>query len=117
MRQVGIDLQAHITVLAVSLIIHRPELVGSALHVALAESFVDASLGFSLESHGPNVLVVIVAVRNRLLEDGWIGGHPPQSILLDQSPQLATGDQIATGVVQPDGLAKGCRTVSENCSS
>jgi hypothetical protein len=50
-----------------------------------------------------------LAADNGLLEDRGIGGHPPQSIFLDQSPQFATEDQIAPGVVQPDGLAKLCQ--------
>ena len=64
---------------------------------------------FSLKGHGPNVLVVIVALCNRLFEDGWIRGHPSQSIFLDQTPQFAADDQIASDVVQPDGLAEGCQ--------
>ena len=40
----------------------------------------------------PNVLVVIVALHNRLFEDGWIRGHPPQAILLDHAPELAAGE-------------------------
>ena len=105
-RQVGIDLQADISIFAVRPVVERPELVGGALHVALAEGFVDGLGTFALKRHGPNVLVVIVAVRNRLLEDGWIRGHPPQSILLDQAPEPAAGDQIPPDVVQPDGLAE-----------
>jgi hypothetical protein len=31
---------------------------------------------------------------------------PPQPILLDQSPEFATDDQISADVVQPNALAK-----------
>jgi XFP N-terminal domain len=103
-RQVGIDLQADISIFAVRPVVERPELVGGTLYVALAEGFVDCINAFSLTRHGANVLVVIVAVRDRFLEDGWIRGHPPQSILLDQTPEPAAGDQIPPYVVQPDGL-------------
>src|SRR5208282_4781824 len=88
-RQVGIDLQADISILAVCLVVKRPELVGGALHVALAEDFIDFLSAFSLKGHGPNVLVVIVALCNRLFKDGWIRGHPAQSIFLNQTPEFA----------------------------
>ena len=83
-RQVGIDLQADISILAVSPVVERPELVGGALHVTLAEGFVDCLGAFSLKRHGPNVLVVIVALRNRLFKDGRDSRsspavHPPRS--------------------------------------
>src|ERR1051326_7674876 len=105
MRQVGIDFQTHIAIPPVRPIINGPELVGRALHVSLAETFVNHVWALSVESHGPNVFLVKLTADNGLLEDGWIGGHPPQSIFLDQSPQFPTEDQIAPGVVQPDGLS------------
>ncbi len=106
MRQVRINLQAHISVFAISLIVDKPELVSGALHVTQDESLVDIRGVLSLERQGPNVLVVSVATGNRLLEDGWIRCHPAQSVRLDQSAELAAGDQIASDAVQPDGLAE-----------
>jgi len=76
-----------LTVLAIRLVVERPELVGGALHIALAEDFVDGLGTVSCKRRGPNILVVVVAVRNRLLEDGRIRGHPSQSILLDHTAQ------------------------------
>src|SRR6185503_14527695 len=58
MRQVWIDLQTHISFPRVSLIVHGSELVGRALHVALAESFVNHLWALSVESHSPNVFLV-----------------------------------------------------------
>ena len=109
MRQVWIDFQTHISIPRVRLIVHGSELVGCALHVALGESFVNHLGALPLEGHGPDVLLIILAAGNGLLEDRWIGGHAPQSIFLDQPPQLATEDQIPPGVVQPDRLAELCQ--------
>src|SRR6185369_2141941 len=106
MRQVRIDFQTHISIPRVRLIVNGSELVSRALHIALAESFVNHLWALPVESHDPNVLLVILAADDGLLEDRGIGGHPAQSIFLDQSSQFATEDQIAPGVVQPDGLAK-----------
>ena len=53
-----------------------------------------------------NVLVVYIAFRYRLLKDGWIRGHPSQSILLDQTSKLAACDQITSYVVEPNGLTE-----------
>ena len=65
----GIDLQADISVFAVHPVVEMPELVDRALHVALAERFIDCFGAFSFTDHSPNVLVVIVALYNRLLKD------------------------------------------------
>ena len=65
MRQVGIDFQADVAVFAISRVVDRPELVGGALYVALAEALVDCLGALSLKGHAPNVLVVIVAIRDR----------------------------------------------------
>jgi hypothetical protein len=53
-----------------------------------------------------NILVVNIAFRYCLLEDGWVRGHPRQSIIVDQTPKLATGEQITADVIQPDGLTE-----------
>jgi hypothetical protein len=99
---VRIDLQTNISIFSFSLVVQRPELIGGALNVPLADSFIDFLDAFSLKHHGPNILIVIMAARNRLLKDGWIRGHPPQSVLLNQPPELAADDQIASDVVEPN---------------
>src|SRR6185437_4715234 len=95
-----------ISIAAIGLVIQRSELVGGALHVVLAEGFIDGDHFFSLKSHGPNVIVILMALYNRLLKDGGIRGDPSQTILVNQTPKLSTGDQIASDVVQPDGLTE-----------
>jgi hypothetical protein len=39
-----------------------------------------------------------------LVEDGGIAGDTMHAIFLHQSLELTAGDQIATNVIQPDGL-------------
>jgi hypothetical protein len=68
-RQVRIDLQADISIFAISPVVERPELVGGALNVSLAEGFVDCLSAFSAKRDGTNVFVVIVAVRNRFFKN------------------------------------------------
>lgn len=101
-----IHFQADISIVAIGLVIQRPELVRGALHVVQAEGFIDDDRFFSLKGHGPNLLVILMAFYNRLLKNGGIRGHPPQAILFNQASKLSTGDQIAPDVVQPDGLTE-----------
>ncbi len=57
-------------------------------------------------SGGANVLVVEVALRDRLLEDRGIGGLAGQVVLADQPGLFAVLQHVAPQVVEPDALAK-----------
>ena len=106
MRQMRVDLKADISIPAVGFFIHRSELVGSALHIVPAESFI-YFLGVSFFKRCiPDILIVNMAFNDRLLKDGRIRGHPAQPVFVDQTSKLAAGDQVPPDVVQPDGLAK-----------
>ena len=83
---------------------HRSEDVARRPHVAHRQRFEDLSRSLPLGAQGPDVVVVDVAPRHRLLEDGGIGRHPAETVLLDQPRQLAGGDEVPGDVVVPGAL-------------
>lgn len=102
----GVPREGGIFIFAVSLVLCGLQLVSDTLRVTHTEAFADCLDALSLKRQSPNVLVVVVAARSRLLKNGWVRGLPPQSILLDQTPQLSAGDQVTPNVVQPEGLPR-----------
>src|SRR5947207_655333 len=52
------------------------------------------------------LLVVAVALRDRLLEDGRVGGDADNGVVLHLPLELAGLEQVAREVVDPDALAE-----------
>ena len=57
-------------------------------------------------SQGVQQIVVQLAARDGLFEDGGIRSHAAQAIFVDQALQFAAGEQVAADVVQPHRLAE-----------
>ena len=51
-------------------------------------------------------VVIVTASSDRLLEDGWIRREPADTVLVDQTLQLAADEEVAMNVVEPDRLAE-----------
>ena len=100
----GRHLQADVTVAPVRLVVHAAKQVGGVLDIPdrqllVQRRGVDRGGARRVEEVG-----VIRAAGDRLLEDGGVGGHPADAVLLDQPLQLAAGDQAAPDVIEPDRL-------------
>ncbi len=54
-----------------------------------------------------DLVVVLGALGDRLLEDGGVAGHAGDVVLGDQALQLTAGQQLAADVVEPHRLALG----------
>ena len=104
--QVRVDFKAHIPVLAAGAIIERAELVRGHLHIFDGQRFEDFLYRFALPLQLLDVLLIIRAVGDSLLENRRVRGHAAQAVLLDEPPQPAAGHQITMDVVQPDRLAE-----------
>ncbi len=49
--------------------------------------------------------VVIAAVADRLLEDGWVGRDAAKAVFICQLFQAGLGDEAAGEEIEPNGLA------------
>src|SRR5262249_12469555 len=93
-------------VVAAGRVVDRPEDVRGGADVGDRERLEDRGRVLPGGSGGADVLVVQLGLGDRLLEDGRVGGHPAQAVLLDQTLQLGTLVQIAANEVVPDALAE-----------
>jgi len=106
MRQLRGNLQAHKPVAPIQPIINGPEEVCSTPNVFHGERFVDILDVFTLEHHRANVVVIVVAARNRLLKNRWIGSQAADSILIDQPLDFSIVKSITPEKIEPDALTK-----------
>src|SRR5262249_28118276 len=74
-------------------------------HVRLGEPEEDLARVVDRLQALPQLLVVVVAVRDRLLEDRRVRGHPGDGALVDQLLQAAAVHELAREGVDPDRLA------------
>ena len=100
--QVGIHLDRHETVDAVRPIPHGPEHVARTLDVLDRQREEHLLRIVRVLELGAELLVVPVAGRERLLEDGRIGRDPDDGVLLDEALQLARFEHLARERVDPD---------------
>ncbi len=100
--QVGGDFEADVAVVAVGLVVDRLEGVERGLDVGDGERLVDRVDPVPFADHHLDVVVVFLALADRLLEDARVGGHPAEAVLLDQAGQLAGVEHLAADVVEPD---------------
>src|SRR5690606_11085901 len=102
--QLRVDLDRHVAVEAVALVVDRSQdrervldVLGDELPVALLDRRVSCEQLAEL-------VVVVAARRHRLLEDGRVRGDAAHAAL-DTTAQLAAGDPAALQVVEPRALA------------
>src|SRR5207302_660952 len=85
--------------------VHLLQDVGCVLDVANRDLFV-YSLGIEF---GPiqlrEFVGIVVAARDRLLEDRRVRSDPGQSVLIDMALEFAAGDKTAANVIEPYGLS------------
>src|ERR1051325_1876977 len=84
----------------------RSEVVSGALdicHRQLAENRADAAAVFRQLA---NVIVISAAVRKSFFEDGRIGGHALQAVLLDHALKFAARQKFAAQKIEPERLTE-----------
>jgi hypothetical protein len=103
-RQVGVDLQRDVAVVAVGLVIDGAQDVGRGLDVLDGDGLVDGArvLGGQTGDLG----VVLLAAEDGFLEDRGVGGHPAQGVFLHHAGQFTTLDELALDLVEPDAGAQ-----------
>ena len=108
LSEIGGDLETDVAVRPVQPLIDRLQRVGRVLDVLNRERLIglgDARAGPALEK-SQELRVVGIAMRDRLLEDGRIGGHAGDAVFLDEPLQPTFLEEAAVDKVQPGGLAK-----------
>ena len=105
-RQIGRDLEADETVIAVQAVVNRAQHVGGVL---------DVLDGDRLEQVGDGAVarlqrltdraVILVRTADRLFEDRGVRRHALDAVGIDQRLEVALGDEAAGEEVQPDRLA------------
>ncbi len=100
------QLQAHETVGTGGALVHRTQCVGRSPDVGDGQAQEDlVGILHPVVEQLVDLLVVVGAVGDRLLEDGGVAGHAGDVVLGDQPSQLRPGDQLAADVVEPHRLA------------
>ena len=101
----GENLDADVTVFVFRLLVDGLEHVGGGLDVFDDQAEHDLFVGLAVIDQFAQGIVVVAAAADRLLEDGGVGGHADDSVLLDHSLQFSGGHQTAPDVIQPDAGA------------
>jgi len=100
------DLQADIAVVAAAGFVYRQQQVARGLDVGDRQRL-EAPLGIRLAGlEARQVVGVMRAVGECILEDRRIRGHARHPVFGDQLRQRAVADQVARQVVQPEALAE-----------
>ena len=111
MREVRVDLPRDVTILAGAAVPHRAEQVARVLDVVLRQVEEDLlGVGQLLEALA-QLLVVGVALRDRLLEDRRVRRDPGDRVLVHHPRELAALEQLPREVVDPNALAEGLELV------
>jgi hypothetical protein len=80
--------------------------VGGLADVSDHKGTTDLRSRFACFGQAMDVRVVVGALADSLVENGWIGGDSRYGIGLDKVCQFAGSDKVATQQIQPDALAK-----------
>ena len=98
-------LERHVAVKSAGALPYGTEHVGRERHVLHRELAVDLARLEVLARELGELLVVVRAAEDRLLEDRRVGGHAPQRLLAHHALELARVDQAAADLVEPDAHA------------
>jgi len=106
-REIRIDLPRDVAVLSVALVPDRPEIVERVADVGRRELKEDLlRIGLAAVEDLLQLLVVALAVRDRLLEDRRVRRHADHGVLVHHPGQLSGLEHVAGEVVDPDALAE-----------
>jgi hypothetical protein len=106
-RDVGIDLERDVAVVAVGLVVDRAQHVGGVLDVLDRDRLVDGAGVGPLVRQLLDLLVVVLGAEDRLLEDRGIGGLAAQGLLAHESLEFAAARHRSPDLIQPDARPRG----------
>ena len=104
MCQLGRNLQAHKSVPSFQPVVDGAEEIGGALDIFHSDHLVDFLDVFALQGQGPDRMVIVVAARDGLFENGRIRGQAAGSILIDELLKLSIIQGIASQKIESDTL-------------
>src|SRR5262249_4710819 len=104
--EVRVDLDRDVTVLTRASVPHLAENVARLGDVRLGEAPEDVLRVICLIETCPDLLVVEVALGERLLEDGRVRSDADDGVLLHQPFELAALEILPGEIVGPDALAE-----------
>ena len=105
-RQIGRDLEADETVVAVQAVVNRAQHVGGVLDVLDGDRLEQVGDGAVARLQGvADRAVIFVRTADRLFEDRGVRRHALDAVGIDQRLEVALGDEAAGEEVQPDRLA------------
>ena len=105
-RQIGRDLEADETVVAVQAVVNRAQHVGGVLDVLDGDRLEQVGDGaVALLQRVADRAVIFVRTADRLFEDRGVRRHALDAVGIDQRLEVALGDEAAGEEVQPDRLA------------
>ena len=105
-RQLGRQLEGHVAVLPLGLLVHAAQDVGSVADVLERQAEEDLARIVRVLERALEALVVALGVPHGLLEDRGVGSDAADAIVLDETLQDPILEQPAVDVVDPDGLAE-----------
>ena len=100
------QLERDVAVLAAPRLVDRPQGVGGAAQVGAGEAH-EGVVGVAHPGVGQRAQLVVVVrgARDRLAEDGRVGGQPGDPGVVDQALQLAGIEEAAADEIEPGALA------------
>ena len=106
MGQIRGDLQTDIAITFVRARVYRRHDIGRHLDIAHGQVLVERlGVHVVVAFEGLQRLVVISTAGDRLLKNRRVGCHPHETIIGDETSELARGDQTASNVIVPDALS------------
>ena len=104
--EIGIALHADEAVGLAGSIVDRAQHIGGTADVGEGEVVEHgADLDRTGSEQRANFVVIFVRMAHRLFEDGGIGGHPLDAVLMHQLGEIAAAHQAAPEIVEPGRLA------------
>src|SRR5205814_7934119 len=104
--EVRVDLDRDVTVFAAACVPDGTEQIARVADVFLGQMPEDLLGLVELVEAGANLLVVEVALRDRLLEDGRVRGDADDRVIAHHPLELAGLQQLTGEEVDPDALAE-----------
>jgi len=109
MRKHRADLNAHVPIPAIGLFVKRHEGIAGGFDIfnrKLPEDLfrIPAGPGKRYERG-----IIICRFGDRVVEDGWVGGHATNVAAFDHRFKFAVLQQFALDIIHPEGLAELCK--------
>ena len=106
MGQIRGDLQTDVAVTFVRAGVHWRHDIGRHLDIAHGQVLVERlGVHVVVAFEGLQRLVIVGTASDRFFENRRVGCHPHETVIIDETLELARGDQPSSNVVVPDALS------------